>query len=547
MWAPKISLCASMVSAGLLGCSSGSSATSDASNDATTVDAGVIDSNIIDAFNGPYGDFPNDPVNDTGNNAPPSNAATIFGAAGSGNSTGGPCLYEPEVGTLFPQNWLRPRFSWIPGAGETLFELRVTAANQAQPLIVYTTASSWTMPLDIWAGLSAHTIDQPITLTVRGVAWNGQTGGTPSVGSSGTIAIAPVAAPGSIVYWTPSSGTALRGFHIGDESVVDILTPTTADSDTQCVGCHSSTPDGKFVGYSDSVESYSGTPTRFRMRSSDGDATLPTFISPSAQTLMSRQEQWLQVFSPLHWTTGDRIGLDVMSLDGTVNTGTEIVWTDLEATSTAQGAGWGVVAREGDSGQAGYASFAHNTDDIVYVSATDMDTGTKTTQGDIMTVAYNARAGGQASPLTGAATSEYNEYYPTYSPDDKYVAFDRVATGTLNYNTPSAEVFLLPSSGGTPTRIVANDPPSCSGRSSPGVTNSGPKWAPQATAVDTRTFYWLTFSSDRINQGQPQLFVTPVIDDGGTLRTFPALYLWNQPADENNHTPAWDNFDIPIQ
>jgi hypothetical protein len=52
----------------------------------------------------------------------------------------------------------------------------------------------------------------------------------------------------------------------------------------------------------------------------------------------------------------------------------------------------------------------------------------------------------------------------------------------------------------------------------------------------------LTFSSTRT--GNPQLYVTPVLYDGSTLSTFPALYLWNQPAAENNHTPAWDDFGL---
>ena len=55
----------------------------------------------------------------------------------------------------------------------------------------------------------------------------------------------------------------------------------------------------------------------------------------------------------------------------------------------------------------------------------------------------------------------------------------------------------------------------------------------------------MIFSSTR-TAGRPQLYVTPVVDDGGTVRTYPALYLWNQPATENNHTPAWDNFDIGV-
>jgi hypothetical protein len=28
------------------------------------------------------------------------------------------------------------------------------------------------------------------------------------------------------------------------------------------------------------------------------------------------------------------------------------------------------------------------------------------------------------------------------------------------------------------------------------------------------------------------------------IHTYPAVYLWNQPADVNNFTPAWDVFKI---
>ena len=60
-----------------------------------------------------------------------------------------------------------------------------------------------------------------------------------------------------------------------------------------------------------------------------------------------------------------------------------------------------------------------------------------------------------------------------------------------------------------------------------------------------RTFYWVVFSSTRSEDGSPQLYVTPVVVDGSGIHTYHALYLWNQPADEHNHTPAWDVFKIP--
>jgi hypothetical protein len=45
----------------------------------------------------------------------------------------------------------------------------------------------------------------------------------------------------------------------------------------------------------------------------------------------------------------------------------------------------------------------------------------------------------------------------------------------------------------------------------------------------------------------PQLYVTEVVEDELSIKTYPAIYLWNQPAAESNHTPAWDKFDIIVK
>jgi len=73
--------------------------------------------------------------------------------------------------------------------------------------------------------------------------------------------------------------------------------------------------------------------------------------------------------------------------------------------------------------------------------------------------------------------------------------------------------------------------------------------------MNGKRYYWLTFSSKRngvtspsdVLENAPQLYVTPiVVDDKGVMTTYPALYLWNQPATEGNLTPAWTNIAIPI-
>ena len=140
----------------------------------------------------------------------------------------------------------------------------------------------------------------------------------------------------------------------------------------------------------------------------------------------------------------------------------------------------------------------------------------------------------------------------TFSPADALVAFSRVPNAEPNsYNRPNAEVFVVPTTGGTAHRLTANDPVSCIGGVSPGITNSWPKWGPERTVVgnelSTKTYYWLTFSSTRQPPNHnPQLFVAPVVVEGNTITSYPALYLWNQPTNEANHTPAWDVFQITV-
>jgi hypothetical protein len=528
----------------VLACGGPSSSRPDGGGDDDPDDAPAIDATLIDADLGPYEDFPPDPIIDTdnGSTAPP-NAGDLFGDPSTGSPNGGPCLVEPEIGTLYPNNWLRPRFSWAATGGQNLFELRITTPTQTSPLVVYTTATRWTMPLAMWTGLALHSADTPLTVTVRGAVWNGTTLTTPPArGSTGDIAIAAVEAPGAIVYWTTTGGSALRGFHVGDETVRDIVRPANAGAGVLCIGCHSSTPDGEFVGFSASPVGNNGDPTRLGLRSADGTGVEPPFISAAARTLMDRQNQEQPAFSKLHWEPGDRVAVTMFPVGGRF----EITWTDLETASAAQGVGWNVMARSGDTGAAAYASFFHLEDRLLYVSAPTVASGVTVTQGNLAVIPYNDRAGGVSTPVNGASTTQYNEYYPTISPDDRLIAFNRVNNGVSSYNASAAEVFVILSDGGTPVRLAANDPPACSGRTSPGVTNSWPKWAPAVTDHAGKRYYWLTFSSTRGPSGNPQLYITPVVDENNVLTTYPSLYLWNQPPTENNHTPAWDDFDIVI-
>ncbi|MEP6652965.1 MAG: hypothetical protein ABJA82_06375, partial [Myxococcales bacterium] len=72
-------------------------------------------------------------------------------------------------------------------------------------------------------------------------------------------------------------------------------------------------------------------------------------------------------------------------------------------------------------------------------------------------------------------------------------------------------------------------------------------------------YYWIIFSSNRTgitpvkSRYGPmrtveisQLYMAPVVlNEFNKPTSYPAIYLWNQPKDSVNTTPAWSTFMIP--
>src|SRR5260370_25990037 len=94
-------------------------------------------------------------------------------------------------------------------------------------------------------------------LSIRSGTLAGSTLQSEAMGTQTPMGIAPVQATGAIVYWTTNDVTTnssvLKGFSPGDESVQTVLTPPQYSqqhaANSQCIGCHTSTPDGEFAAF----------------------------------------------------------------------------------------------------------------------------------------------------------------------------------------------------------------------------------------------------------------------------------------------------------
>jgi hypothetical protein len=618
-------------------------------------------------------DFPDAPIMGDG---VPMNAASLFGDP-SNMTSGSLCLLEPQLssgtnaGTMIPANWLRPRFKFNAN-GLDLFEIRIKNAAQKNELVAYTKSTTWYLPKEIWVGdgKPASDTDQvtasgngaanngagaPFTVTIRGIS--SASPGKP-VGVTGDFNVAPVVATGSMVFWTVNSAqvtpdsSKLLGFAVGDEGVQEALTLTDlswkgqmgedgsvlrgyyddpklagfTDGEVRCIGCHTSTPDGTAVVFTDDWPWSKAVASV----AAGTEGQIPSFVSSGASALLKQPWLGTQTMTAKHWQAGDRIlvtsyGVKTKSgkardkawfadIYGDPNNpdklGThQLAWFDMESTASinvavtdtpaygqpvddrnaavasAKGTAWGLIAT-GDTLSAVSPAFNHAGDTLAYVAtdySPDGHPDWTAKVADVKTVPYS-KSGGTGMGLPGASDPNLLEYYPSYSPDDKFIAFTQApkpggSSPDGPYYNRFGKVMIIPAGGGTPVALAANEPNACAGDdTSKGIINSWPKWAPDAFHAHGKTYYFMIFSSARLygdefskpfslpmsslsdfgglnNSSQLWLAAAVVDDKTGDITTYPALYVWNQnrlatngqgaAIQFSNLTPAWDPFTLP--
>ena len=191
-------------------------------------------------------------------------------------------------------------------------------------------------------------------------------------------------------YWTTKSAdafdataTELQGFEVGQEEVKLVLRPTqveqkvadwnpTVKQPVTCIGCHTSTPDGLYAGFT-------GQPPWGNVIAGIKPEILgksPPFLTPAGLEALTQRQLGVMTFSGAHWRDGDHLALVPWGDD--VDEGvrpTKLAWLDLEAKESGEGKAWGFLSRAGDLRSAGAPRWSHNGQLIVYTSTKIETTG----------------------------------------------------------------------------------------------------------------------------------------------------------------------------
>jgi hypothetical protein len=338
-------------------------------------------------------------VND-GASLPP-NPASQFNAGAPAGSP--PSLVYPNDGVLVPPNLGLLEFHFLPGAGNTLFEL--SFASPFTDVKVYLRCSAvgagcvYQPSAQVWTWLAeSNRGGAPVAASLRATDDSGSTiAEAPPV----SFSVSEDDIQGGLYYWTTSGATAIMRFDFAGEKTQaeKFIGPEAAGG--QCVGCHALSADGH------KMVAEAGGQNSGALLLLDVASAMP--IVPFASTPKSTFESWDPSGARYVGVYGDAGATDfnLMLFDGA----TGALTGDIAGTGTA-------------TNPADHPDWSADGKRIAYVKVGHAHTLQRMGMGAIEVVQRQAGDAWSAPieivpPLTGK-----NRYYPAFSPDGSFLVFD---------------------------------------------------------------------------------------------------------------------------
>jgi len=410
--------------------------------------------------------------------------ATLFDPAASDTLDPTALLYPPD-GVNIPRNTPSIDFQWRD-LGADAYQLSFKSG--ITDISVVTSETSWEANEDTWQQLAATnaggTVDVTLSASVTGDVHQAD---------PITIQVNRMDARGSIIYWS-TSAAGLREIPYGEQAN-EYMTSTQTG---YCVGCHAISRQGYVAFTYDGGDGPMGvkrTEDLSDVVSHSGgiNANFKTF-SPDGRYLLGAFRGALSLYDG---QTGARLW-DV----GLADTATHVDWSP-------------------DGSRVALVLTGDHAADWVFT-------------GGVIAVMDHVGDGEFSEPVVVVDYGDdTNLYYPTWSPDSKWLAFNR-STGD-SYDDPDAELYVVDPDKGSPVRLDAAN-------LSSDLTNSWPRWGP----LPDDDILWLAFASKRaygdVVSGTPQIWLTAFDPDrarDGEDPSWPAFWLPDQEPNEGNHIPVW--------
>lgn len=412
-------------------------------------------------------------------------------------------IVYPSDETMFPRNLERVDHQWRADAALDRFEVRF---ESDVALVRYYTADKHFLPDAAgWKWLASTHAGRSLELSVRGVS----SAAPEVVTRSQTITLhySRSEVPGALYYWSTGAQGVLKAT-ISSPLATKFFTDP-AGTDTTCVSCHTVSRNGQKL-----AAAYGGEKLRV--------VTVPDrdLLIPSAPTTKGMDYGW-GTFNPdatrlFYANKGVMAMLDA-------DDGTKLFTADLA----------GLFGTHPDWAPSGkFIAFAQGT-------STDNKNAAGTSIARLPVKMDGTL--GAAEVLRASEGANDTLFFPSYSPDSKWIAFVR-ATGKSKDNVTST-LYLLPAEGGEPIEVTRLNERV---RDADGVTmlgNSMPTWAPSTEPG----IFWLAFSSlraygDVLDAGRDQLWavaIDPKLIGTGKDPSYAAFWLPFQDLEEGNHRAFW--------
>jgi hypothetical protein len=436
----------------------------------------------------------------------------LFEAADIAAGTPGPAMAYPSDQTLFPRNIAPVLFQW-EGSSPGRYRLRLSSGGAL--LTVYTTDWNWQAAVDVWQALANSSAG--LDVTVQAARLNADN--DVELGPEITIEFSGAEVGGAVYYWAPSAvSSGIVRLPVGATSPEPFLVGSVFN----CVGCHALSPDGSRLAY---TRSAGGTPI----------GSLGVIGTDEARTVYVNEsiDGYYPTFAP------DNVRLAVARGGNIV-----IVSSDTGRDET--------VLRAPDNLGASYPAWSPRGD-IAFSAGTSPAGREIPGMGDMGGLGISeagiarVRADGEAwsSPewlvrRGDAGGGDENLFYPSYSPDGLWLAFNRAEAAVMAGGSPDgSQVWIVDSEGEQPIHLEL-------GSGGASVTNSWPKWAP--ATQDGRL--WIAFTSSRpygrMSTEGGQIWITGITPSeavDGSDPSAAAFWMPFQSMANSNHVAYWAEYE----